>query len=144
MKRALSSVGFGALFAFILSRSGATSFTYLHNMFTFRAFHMFGLIGTAIPVAMAGLWWVRREKAAGRLPASLRMPQRRFHPGVVPGAVLFGIGWGLSGTCPGPAIIQVGEGHGLALVTVGGILLGNTLYRAVHARFFTWRPERCA
>ena len=140
---AASSVAFGALFGFILSRAGATRFDYLHDMFVFRAFHMYGVIGTAIPVVMLGFWWIRRQKAAGRLPATVRLPARRFHPGVVPGAVLFGLGWGLSGTCPGPAIIQVGEGHLVALVTVGGILLGNWLYHVVHARYFHWQPERC-
>jgi len=145
MKRfeALSSVAFGALFGFILSRTGATRFDYLHDMFMFRAFQMYGVIGTAIPIAMLGFWWVRRQKAAGRLPASVRLPARRFHPGVVPGAALFGLGWGLSGTCPGPAIIQVGEGHLIALVTVAGILAGNGLYHLVHARYFHWQPERC-
>lgn len=134
---------FGALFAFILVRSGATRFDYLHAMFTFKAFHMFGLIGTAIPVAMTGFALIRRARRAGALPRDTRLPQRRFHPGIVPGAILFGLGWGLSGTCPGPAIIQVGEGRWLALFTVGGILAGNGLYRIVHAKYFMWRPEVC-
>ncbi len=136
-------VFFGALFGFILVRSGATRFDYLHAMFTFKAFHMFGLIGTAIPVAMTGLAVIKSRKKARKLPADTRLPDRRLHPGVVPGAVLFGLGWGLSGTCPGPAIIQVGEGRWIALATVAGILVGNALYRAVHARYFKWQPEVC-
>jgi len=143
LKGTASYVAFGALFAFILVRSGATRFDYLHAMFTFKAFHMFGLIGTAIPVAMAGLALIRRAKKARRLPADTRLPARRLHPGVIPGAVLFGTGWGLSGTCPGPAIIQVGEGRWIALCTVAGILAGNALYRVVHARYFKWTPEVC-
>jgi hypothetical protein len=140
---ALVYVAFGALFGFILSRSGATRFDYLHDMFTFRAFHMYGLIGTAVPVAMLGFALLRRARAAGRVRPDLRLPARRFHPGVVPGAAIFGAGWGLSGTCPAPAIVQVGEGHMLALATVAGILAGNVLYRAAHARLFSWRPEAC-
>ncbi len=139
----LAYVLFGALFAFILSRCGATRFDYLHAMFTFRAFQMYGVIGTAIPVVMAGFAVIRKLKRERKLPASTRLPERRFHPGVVPGSILFGIGWGLSGTCPGPAIIQVGEGHLIALCTVGGILLGNWLYGVVHARYFHWKPEVC-
>lgn len=141
--RVLSSVLYGALFGFILSRTGATRFDFLHDMFTFRAFHMYGVIGTAVPIAMLGFWLVRRLKAKGTLPPATKLPERRLHPGVVPGAILFGAGWGLSGTCPGPAIIQVGEGHLIALCTVGGILLGSWLYRLVHARFFRWPAEVC-
>ena len=134
---------FGALFGFILSRSGATRFDYLHAMFTFKAFHMYGVIGSAIPVILAGFTLIKDAKKKGRLPRDTRLPNRRFHPGVVPGAILFGLGWGLSGTCPGPAIIQVGEGHWVALATVGGILAGNALYRLVHAKYFRWEPEVC-
>lgn len=140
---ALSYGFWGALFGFILSRSGATSFSRLHAMFTLREFHMFGIIGSAIPLVMIGFAVIRRMKKARTLPAATRLPVRRWTPGTLPGAVLFGLGWGLSGTCPGPAIIQVGEGNLLALVTVGGILLGNRLYRAVHAKYFHWTPEVC-
>lgn len=142
-RSAVEYVLFGSLFGFILSRSGATRFDYLHDMFTFRAFHMFGLIGTAIPVAMAGLAWVRRAKRTGAVPRNTRLPQRRFHPGVVPGAAVFGLGWGLSGTCPAPAIIQLGEGHLIALFTVAGILAGNWIYRVIHTKYFHWQPEMC-
>ncbi len=96
-----------------------------------------GVAAETRPVTAKGL------KAEGKLPASTRLPRRRFHPGVAPGAAVFGLGWGLAGTCPGPAIIQVGEGHLIALFTVGGILLGNWLYRIVHTRFFHWQPEMC-
>ena len=143
MRRSLSTVAFGALFGFILSRSGATRFDFLHDMFLFRSFHMYGLIGTAIPVVMLGFQLIRRLKANGRLPPSTRLPSRRSHPGVVPGAAVFGAGWALSGTCPGPAAIQVGEGRWIALATVGGILLGNWLYGRVHARYFSWDPDTC-
>jgi uncharacterized membrane protein YedE/YeeE len=141
--RRLSYVCWGALFGFLLSRSGATSFARLHAMFLFEEFHMFGLIGTAIPVALLGFLAIRRLKARGALPAATRLPERRFFPGLVPGAVLFGIGWGLAGTCPGPAIVQVGEGRFVAVFTVGGILLGNWLYRLVHQKWFRWRMEVC-
>jgi len=92
---------------------------------------------------MLGFWIVRRLKAQGKLPPSIKLPEKRLHPGVVLGAILLGIGWGLSGTCPGPTVIQPGEGHLIALATVGGILVGNRLYHLVHARFFRWPAEVC-
>ena len=51
------------------------------------------------------------------------------------GTLRVGIGWGLSGTCPGTALVQLGGGHIIALTTIAGILLGNWLYASL-------RPER--
>jgi uncharacterized membrane protein YedE/YeeE len=62
----------------------------------------------------------------------------------VPGAAIFGLGWALTGTCPGPAIIQVGEGHWMALATVAGIFLGNWAYGLLHEKYFSWQVDFCS
>ena len=54
------------------------------------------------------------------------------------GALLFGVGWALSGTCPGTALAQIGEGRLVGLYTASGILLGTALYRWVGDRLESW------
>lgn len=143
MKASWSTLFFGSLFGFIISRAGATSFQAINDMFLLKDLHLYGVIGGAIAVAMPGLYWMKRLKRAGRIKRPLKFASRRFTPGTLPGAALFGLGWAVTGTCPGPAIVQVGEGHVIALATVAGIFLGNWLYGRIHARVFTWVPDIC-
>ena len=144
--KAMKAVGyilFGAGFGFILSRCGATDYQVLHDMFLFRNFQLFGVIGSALPIAAVGFGMLKRSQKEKKLSRPVHFPKRKMNPGTIPGSILFGIGWGLTGTCPGPALVQIGEGHVTALATVAGILAGNLLFREVHRRYFSWKPETC-
>ncbi|RMH42626.1 MAG: hypothetical protein D6689_07625 [Deltaproteobacteria bacterium] len=123
---------FGAGFGFLLSRVGATDFDAIAGMFLLSDLHLMGVIGVAIAVAAVGLHRWARRAAAGR-PAPTIAP-KPVKPGLIVGAALFGAGWGLTGTCPGTGLAQVGEGRWIALFTVAGMLAGTALYRVVGAR----------
>ena len=147
MKRHLSYVLWGLGFGFIISRAGAVRFDYIRDMFLFRSPQLYFVIGGAIGVAMPLFAWLRwREKGGrmGRPPTKLPWPHRRLTPGTLPGAAIFGVGWAITGTCPGPAVVQIGEGHFVALATVAGIFAGNFCYEAAHRRWFHWKPDSCA
>lgn len=62
------------------------------------------------------------------------LPPRPIRRGTVPGAVLFGAGWALTGTCPAAAFVQLGQGELAALATVAGMLAGSRLHRLARAR----------
>lgn len=128
MMRSVQFLLFGAGFGFVLSRAGATDFDAIANMFLLRDLHLMGVIGVAVLVAGAGLAVLkRRAEARGAAPPITPKPVK---PGLVTGAVLFGTGWALTGTCPGTGLAQIGEGKLIAVCTVGGVLLGSALYRA--------------
>ena len=130
----LRYVLFGMGLGFALSRIGYTDYDEVHRMFLFadmRLFYTF-LIGAA--VTGIGFLLVAR---------GTQLTEKRIHPGVFAGSVAFGIGWALTGACPGVAFAQVGEGKLAALATVAGIFLGNWLYSHVHRRFFRWDPGSC-
>lgn len=59
------------------------------------------------------------------VPASPRISQR-----LVLGSLVFGVGWGIAGFCPGPAIVSLGAGQAKALVFVGAMLGGMALFEA--------------
>jgi uncharacterized protein len=127
---------FGGAFGFALSRSGATDFDRILGMFLLLDPHLVGVIGVAVLVAGVGLWWLGR---AAHAPACLaRKPTR---PGNLWGGMLFGAGWALTGTCPGTALAQVGEGKLTAVLTVAGVLLGAALFARFGERLEARLPD---
>lgn len=117
-------VGFGLALGFVLSRLGFTDWGELHRMLTFTDLRLVGAFGVAVVVTAIGL----RVLTVGQY-----LPAKPFHSGIVPGALLFGVGWALSGACPGAALAQLGEGRLTALVSVVGVFVGSALYQAVAA-----------
>jgi uncharacterized membrane protein YedE/YeeE len=119
----------GAVFGFILSRVGATDFDAIAGMFLLTDLHLMGVIGLAAIVAGIGL---------RRAP----IPVKPRKPGNAVGGLLFGAGWALTGTCPGTALAQLGEGRLTVLFTLTGILLGTALYRRVGGSVESWLTPR--
>ncbi|HVE82810.1 MAG TPA: DUF6691 family protein [Myxococcales bacterium] len=126
---------FGAVFGFILSRAGATRPEAISGMFLLQDLHLVGVIGVAVVVAGAGFQLLRRAGARSRGGEPLALQPKPMVPGLVAGSALFGVGWALSGTCPGTALAQIGEGQVAGAVTLAGILAGAWLQaRAPAAR----------
>lgn len=124
----------GALFGFLLSRAGATTFDFYAELFLFTNLQLLWVIATAGAVGIVGTFVLKRLHvrawADGRPLSFQGKPMRKS---LVLGALLFGIGWGLSGACPGTAPAMLGEGKLLAGFTLIGILLGTYLYGRTHA-----------
>lgn len=146
MRKSTQFLAFGLVFGFILSRVGATDYDTVTGMFLLSDLHLMGVIGMAVVVAGSGLFYWRRRAAEGK-PAPTIKP-KPVKPGLVLGALLFGAGWALTGTCPGTGLAQIGEGKLMALFTVGGILIGTTLYRffgdRIESLFSKKPPHRIA
>jgi uncharacterized protein len=136
----LRHVGFGVVFGFLLSRAGATSYDAIAGMFLLDDLHLVGVIGIAIGVAASGFALLARLGGRARDGAALALQKKPMAPGLVLGGLLFGVGWGLSGTCPGTALAQVGEGRIAAVVTFAGILLGAWLQSARSQRALSAPP----
>lgn len=129
---ALLQLGLGALFGIALFTSGAADFDAMLRMFHFEEVHLFALAAVTTLVAWLGLGALSRSRAG----EGVRMLARPVHAGSISGGVVFGVGWGLSGSCPGTALAQLGSGHVISLVTVGGVLLGNWIFeRWLSGRF---------
>ena len=123
----------GALFGFVLSRSGAADYNYIQAMFLFASFQLYGIIGTAVVLTAAGIRLIKRRglTALGR-PVAIEL--KPLHRGNVVGGVLFGIGWSITGMCPGPIVVNVGEGKVYAVAALAGALLGAAAFGALYPR----------
>lgn len=125
----------GMLMGITLSYIGFTNFNETHKMFLFTDQRM--LFTFAGAVAFAAIFF---NILIQGLPAS----NKHLHPGVIPGSLIFGAGWAISGSCPGIALVQIGEGQLAAVFTAFGILFGVWSYRRVHRRFFRWDSGSCS
>lgn len=132
LRFAVPAFFFGVAVHFI----GFTNFDELHAFFALEDLRLLWTFALAVAVTSAAIH-------LARAPERARLPRGRVHPGIVPGAALFGIGWALTGACPGVVFAQLGEGQLLALLTLVGVLAGNLIYGRVHRRFFRWDTGSC-
>lgn len=122
---AWTALPFGVLFGYFLSKGRVTDYNTIQDMFLFREFHMYGLLITAVLVVAAGTFLLRRWGHNQTLNgATIDWRPVAWNPRQLIGALLFGIGWALAGTCPGPAFTQIGEGKFIAFFTVFGVFCG--------------------
>jgi len=134
MNRKLGLALLGLWFGFALARSGASQYDYIHRMFAGQDLHIAYLMATAIILAAIGM---RILKAAGNKTIDGKPIAVKVKPmswSVVTGGIIFGIGWGISGACPGTVLPQIGEGKLLGLFTVAGLLAGTYVYALLQER----------
>jgi hypothetical protein len=123
----------GTLFGFVLSQSGAADYNFVQGMFLLSEFQLFGIIGTAVALTAPGLWLLKRYgHTFGGEPLAIEL--KDMHWGTVAGGVLFGIGWSITGMCPGPIFVNIGEGKLYALAALAGALTGTGVYGLAAAR----------
>lgn len=119
----------GIVFGIVLTKSEAVSWYRIYEMFHFQSFHMFGIIGVAVITGVIGIQLIKRRKMKDISGQPINIPDKdKGFAGYIIGGTLFGLGWGLVGTCPGPIFILIGAGFwGIGIVLIG-TLLGTFLY----------------
>lgn len=123
----------GIAFGFLLSRAGATDPSLISGLLLFENLHMLWVIIAAVGVGAVlnflakQLKW--RSVASGQPISFLHKPFTRT---LIPGSILFGVGWGLTGICPGTAPAMLGEGKWFVGVVLIGIMAGTWLVGFIH------------
>ncbi|MBD0701540.1 MAG: DUF6691 family protein [Pseudomonas rhizophila] len=88
----------------------------------------------AIGVAIGPLTWARRQTRSV-LGNPMQLPvKRELDPRLIGGSLLFGIGWGIAGICPGPAVAILLTGHWQIIVFMAAMLAGMLLFTALENR----------
>lgn len=119
-------LGLGTAFGFVLSRGGATDYDVIQRMFLLQDFQLYGILGTAVLIAGLGLRWMEaRGRRAGGEPLTIR--PKSLSRGTIVGSLIFGIGWSMTGMCPGPVLVNLGEGKLYAVPAFAGVLAGTWL-----------------
>ncbi|MBY8870468.1 YeeE/YedE family protein [Micromonospora sp. PLK6-60] len=123
----------GLALGFTVANIGFGDYAELNRMFTFQDLRMFLSFAGAVAIIVVAFAVLRVRRVPGRI-----------HAGVVPGAVLFGTGWAISGGCPAIPIVQVASGCMPALVTLAGIAVGIRLCRWANTRYLRIDSGSCA
>ncbi len=97
-------------------------------MFRFESFHMYGVIGTAVVVGLISVLLIKRTRARTIYGEEIHIPKKEFNKGQVIGGLLFGLGWAITGACPGPLFAQMGAGFSVIIVTFISALAGTWFY----------------
>lgn len=129
MKKTISYLVTGIIFGIIMFKSEAASWFRIFEMFNFQSFHMYGIIGSALFIGVIGVQLIKRKgiKSFSGRPIEFT-PKNKGFSRYIYGGVIFGLGWGLAGACPGPINVLIGAGYAPVLVVLVGALLGTYFY----------------
>lgn len=119
----------GILFGIILVKSEAVSWYRIYEMFRFESFHMYGIIGTAVVTGILLLLITKKLKFKNIEGGLMAVPNKeKGFTRYILGGTLFGLGWALSGACPGPMYILVGTGVFTMIIVILAAILGTYVY----------------
>jgi hypothetical protein len=119
----------GFVFGIVLTKSEAVSWYRIYEMFQFQSFHMYGIIMVAIGTGIIGLQIIKRNQLKDIKGQPIVIQDKEsgsFRYWI--GGILFGLGWALVGSCPGPIFILLGAGFAPMILVLLGALLGTFLY----------------
>ena len=119
----------GILFGIIMTKSEAISWYRIQEMFRFQAFHMYGIIGSALIVGVLMIQFIKRRKLKSLEGAVIQFQDKQFSIWrYLLGGSIFGLGWALTGACPGPMYTLLGSGFTVFIVVIASALLGTFVY----------------
>lgn len=118
----------GMLFGIVFVKAEIMSWFRIQEMFHLQSFHMYGVIGTAVVVGMISVWIIKKFNLKTIDGSPITFTPKKFHKGNIYGSIIFGLGWGITGACPGPLFAQVGSGVLAASVMIISALAGTWVY----------------
>ncbi len=120
----------GVAFGIVLTKSEVISWFRIQEMFRFQGFHMFGVFATALPTATIGVQLLKRRWRRTLGGDAIDVPRKHLGSGVryAAGGTIFGLGWALTGACPGPLFALLGSGVGVIVVAIASAMLGTWTY----------------
>ena len=119
---------FGTVFGIILYKAEVISWFRIQEMFHFQAFHMYGVIGSAVATGMISIMIIKKKNIKTIYGEAIDIIDKQFTKGTVIGGVMFGLGWALTGACPGPLYALVGAGYVSIAIALASAILGVYLY----------------
>ncbi len=126
----------GIYFGFVLTRSEVVSWFRIQEMFRFQSFHMYGIIGSAVATAAIALWAIRKWEIKTMHGDDILIPEKEMGAGTRYwlGGSIFGLGWAMTGACPGPMFALIGNGIPVIFISILAAVLGTWTYGFFRSR----------
>lgn len=118
----------GMLFGIAFVKAEIVSWFRIQEMFRFQSFHMYGVIGTAVLVGAISVWLIKKFNIKTIYGERIEFHPKKFNKGQIYGGLIFGLGWAMTGACPGPLFAQVGTGAFVILLSIVSAIVGTWVY----------------
>ena len=125
----------GILFGVVMTKSEAISWYRIQEMFRFQSFHMYGIIGVAVILGAIMNIIIKKNglKAHDGTVIAFKDKPKTYSASII-GGTIFGLGWALTGACPGPLYVLLGHGTWIVLIIILSALLGTWTYGMLRSR----------
>ena len=125
----------GILFGIVMTKSEAVSWFRIQEMFRFESFHMYGIIGTAVVLGAIIVALIKKIKGKTIYGDQIIFkPKKQSIARYLLGGSLFGLGWAMTGACPGPLFTLVGHGISVILVVIISAIAGTFMYGILRSK----------
>jgi len=118
----------GALFGILFIKAEVISWYRIQEMFHFQSFHMYGIIGSAVVVGAISIFIIKKFNIKTINGEKIEFHDKTFNKGQIIGGLIFGLGWAMTGACPGPLFAQIGTGATVMIVTLLSAIVGTWVY----------------
>ncbi len=118
----------GFIFGVILIKAEVISWFRIQEMFRFQAFQMYGIIGSAVFFGMISIWIIKKYNVKTISGEEIKIAPKEYTKGNIIGGLMFGLGWAMTGACPGPLYALVGSGLLVVAVILLSAVFGTYAY----------------
>ncbi|SRR5579871_276952 len=124
----------GIFFGIVLVKAEVISWFRIQEMFRLQSFHLYGIIGSAVIVGIISVWSIKKLNIKTVYGEPIIFHKRKFNKGQIFGGILFGLGWAITGACPGPLFAQIGAGFSVVVITLLSAIAGTWVYGLIREK----------
>lgn len=118
----------GLAFGIVFVKGEIISWFRIQEMFRLQSFHMYGVIGSAVVTGIISVWLIKKFNIKTLQGEAITFSKKSFNKGQIYGGIIFGLGWAITGACPGPLYAQIGSGAWVVVITLLSAVAGTWVY----------------
>lgn len=127
--KAIKFLMVGVLFGIVMTKAEIISWYRIYEMFHFQSFHMYGIIGSAVVLGIIITALIKKTRFKDMYGSDIQFtPKAKSVARYLIGGIVFGLGWALTGACPGPMFTLIGNGFVVILIVILAALFGTFMY----------------